>query len=195
MNESSRIGDRLLLQLFFDLRLSTFFDADVVDDLDALALLHVVDDHLADDAVRVAHIAHLDDEVVEEVRRPQPLEVGERRLLRGVVVREPLVRSTAGCPSQLHVIEVGVGLDDRAAALLFEAQHHGGQERADSAGGSRLARRRADCRWSPGDRAHRTAAGRTCGRRRAGRRCGRRRRGWRLRGLPGRVAHCAGAAA
>ena len=33
---------------------STFFDADVVDDLDPLPLLHVVDDDLADDAVREA---------------------------------------------------------------------------------------------------------------------------------------------
>ena len=63
-------GNRLVLQGLFDLRGVDLFGADVVDDLDALALFHVVDEHLAEHAIGVSDIAHLDREVVEEVRRP-----------------------------------------------------------------------------------------------------------------------------
>jgi hypothetical protein len=79
----------LLLQLLFDLRLLDFLRSDVVDDLDALPFFHVVDDQLADHAVREAVVLDVDDEVVEEVRRIQPLEVADRRLLGLVVPRNP----------------------------------------------------------------------------------------------------------
>ncbi len=89
MNESS------LIVMFFSLSTSsifvwsTFFGPDVVDDLDPLPLFHAVHDDLAQDAVRVPHVVHLDDEVVEEVRPPQPLEVGDRDLLRARRRRAP----------------------------------------------------------------------------------------------------------
>ena len=43
--------DALLFQRFLDLRLVDLLQTFVVDDLDPLPFLHVVDDHLADDAV------------------------------------------------------------------------------------------------------------------------------------------------
>ena len=63
------------LQLLVDLRGLDLLRADVVDDLDALPLLHVVGDQLADHAVREHVVVGLDREVVEEVGGPQPLEV------------------------------------------------------------------------------------------------------------------------
>ena len=63
-----------------------------------------------------------DREVVEEVRRPQPLEVLADDLLGRLVVRHPLRSGSCRRP-HLDVIEVGIGLDDGEAALLFEAGH------------------------------------------------------------------------
>ena len=68
----------LLFQLVVDLRLVDLVGADVVDDLDPLPLLHVVDHDLPDHAIGEAHVAHLGNQIVEEVRTPQPLEVGRR---------------------------------------------------------------------------------------------------------------------
>ena len=101
--------DALLLQLLFDLRLVDFLQTLVVDDLDPLALLHVVDDHLADDAVREAVILDADREVVEEVRRPQALEVFADDLLGRFVVRNPLVVGSRSAGTALDVVQVGVG--------------------------------------------------------------------------------------
>ena len=131
-----------LLQLLVDLRDLDLLRAHVVDDLDALALLHVVDDELADHAVGEGIVARFDPEVVEEVGVPQPVEVLEDRLLGRLVVRHPDV---LGGPAllQLDVVEVGLRLDDRGAALRLEA----GAEGEDDRGGARrrLGPRRRTC--------------------------------------------------
>ena len=75
MNVSRRICAFASFSFSSIFDVSIFFDADVVDDLDALPLLHVVGDELADDAVRERVVADLDRQVVEEVGVPQPLEV------------------------------------------------------------------------------------------------------------------------
>ena len=116
---------------------STLLQALVVDDLDPLALLHVVDDHLADDAVREAVVLDPDRQVVEEGRRPQPLEVLANRLLDCLVVGNPLARDRR---PKLDVVQVGVGLDHRIAALLLEAEddpedHRSGTGRREVRGG------------------------------------------------------------
>ena len=116
--------DALLFELLFDLRLVDFFQALVVDDLDALPLLHVVDDHLADDAVGEPVILDPDRQVIEEVGRPQPLEVFANDLLDRLVVRHPLPGLGVAQPGlHLDVIQVGIRFDDRKASLLFEAGH------------------------------------------------------------------------
>ena len=114
--------DALLFQRFLDLRLVDLLQTFVVDDLDPLPLLHVVDDHLADDAVGEGVVLDPDCQVIEEVGGPQPLEVFANDLLDGLVVRHPLPGLGVAEPRlHLDVIEVGIGFDHREAALLFEA--------------------------------------------------------------------------
>ena len=100
-----RVGADLQLQLFellVDLGLFDLLRALVVDDLDALPLLHVVGDHLADHPVREGVLALADRQVVEEVRVPEPEKVLANRLLGLLVVRHPDVlrgraAASAGC--------------------------------------------------------------------------------------------------
>ena len=56
---------------------------------------------LPGDAVRIPYVADVNHEVVEEVGRPQPLEVAQNDLFGRVVVRNPLVDDggSAGPPS------------------------------------------------------------------------------------------------
>ena len=96
-----------VLQPLVDLRRLDFFRADVVDDLDALALFHVVRDQLADHAVREGVRLALDPQVVEKVRVPQAEKVLVNGLLGRLVVRRPdaLGRLTG---LELDVVEVGL---------------------------------------------------------------------------------------
>ena len=111
--------DPFFLQLLGNLRAVDVLRPLVVHDLDALALLHVVQHDLADDAVGEPVIGDFDGEVVEEVGPPQPLEVVHRDPLMGVVPRHPdVLGRQAG--AELDVIEVRFGLDDRGTALLCE---------------------------------------------------------------------------
>ena len=129
------------LQLLVDLRGLELLRTDVVDDLHALPLLHVVSDHLADDAVRERVVGDLNPEVVQEVRVPQAPEVFADRVLGRVVVRHPhAFRGPALL--QLDVIEVRFRVDDRRTALSFEAR---GDEVDEGAGvGRRQRPRRRD---------------------------------------------------
>ena len=118
--------DRSLTQLVVDVR--ALDDADallvgvaIVDDLDALALLHVIRDDLPDRAIREGVVGHFDGEVVEEVGRPQPLEVRQHRLLGRRVVPDELVL-TRLTRAQLDVIHVGLVLDRREPTLAVEAR-------------------------------------------------------------------------
>ena len=101
--------DVLLAQLLLDLRDLDLLRADVVDDLDPLPLLHVVDDVLADDAVVVRRVGHLNPQVVEEVGLPQPVEVLEHVLL---VVRHPAALRRHARP-RVDVVQVGLRVDHR----------------------------------------------------------------------------------
>ncbi len=124
MNESSRIWSCFSFSLSSIFDWSTLLGADVVDDLDPLPLLHVVDHDLPDHAIREAHVAHLGNQIVEEVRAPQPLEVGNDCPFGIVVVRRPDIRGRpAHALRQLDVVDVGVRLDHREAALLLETRH------------------------------------------------------------------------
>src|SRR4051812_17661299 len=128
-----------VLQLLVDLRDFDFLRADVVDDLDALPLLHVVGDDLPDGAVRERVVIRLEEEVVEEVGVPQPMEVFLDGLLAAVVVRNPDAFGRAAL-FQLDVIEIRLRLDHRRAALPFEARAEGEDDRR-RAGGRLRARR------------------------------------------------------
>ncbi len=75
--------ERFFFERLVDRRLVHFRQALVVDDLDALALFHVEDDDLADDAVGEAVVVRLDREIVEKVRGPQAVEVLANQLLGG----------------------------------------------------------------------------------------------------------------
>src|SRR4029453_6415166 len=66
--------EALFLQLLVDLRLLHLLAALVVDDLDALALLHLVDDALPDHAVGIGICDGLDRQILEKVRGPEALE-------------------------------------------------------------------------------------------------------------------------
>ncbi len=110
-----------VLQLLVDLGRLDLLGADVVDDLDALPLLHVVGHDLADRAVGELVVADVDEQVVEEVGVPEPVEVLEDDLLAVVVPGNPhALRRQAGL--QLDVVDVGLGLDDRGVALGLEAR-------------------------------------------------------------------------
>ena len=125
----------VFLQLLVNLRDLDLLRSDVVDDLDALPLLHVVGDDLADRPVGELVVAGVDPEVVEEVGVPQPVEVVDDHLLGRVVVRQPDAFRRPAL-FQLDVIEIGLRLDDRRVALGFEA---GRDEEDDGAGsGGRL---------------------------------------------------------
>ena len=123
---------------------------------------------------------------------PQPLEVADDGLLDLVVVRHPLVRRRqADAALHLDVIQVGLDLDDREAALLLEAGHQLVDD-GRRVGRRQLGRRRdgqsADGRRQVERRVR--SGGGTCGSRGGGRR--RRRSGRRrLRGRPsgGRQGH------
>ena len=145
-----------VLQLLVDLRRLDLLGADVVDDLDALPLLHVVGHDLADRAVGELVVADVDEQVIEEVRVPQPVEVLEDDLLAVVVPGNPhALRRQAGL--QLDVIEVGLGLDDRGVALGLEARRDEQDHR--SAAGRRLCTRRLRL---PADRHRRQRRGWSC---------------------------------
>ena len=101
-----------VLQLLVDLRDLDLLRPDVVDDLDALPLLHVVGDDLADRPVGELVVADVDPEVVEEIGVPQAVEVVLDGLLARVVVGDPLVLRR-GAELLLDVIQVGLRLDDR----------------------------------------------------------------------------------
>ena len=136
MKVSSRIDGVLFLQLLVDLRHFDLLGADVVDDLDALPLLHVVGDELADHAVGEGVVLDVDPEVVEEVRVPQTMEVVEDGLLARIVVRDP---DALGRPArfQLDVIQVGLRVDERRAALRLEAGRDQVDDRARTGGRER----------------------------------------------------------
>src|SRR5262249_2501883 len=123
------LGHRLL-QPLVDLRRLDFLGADVVDDLDALTLLHVVRDQPALDAVREDVRLALDPQVVEKAGAPQTLKILADDLLGLLVVRRPdVLRRLAGL--ELDVVEVRLVVDQRSAALRFEA---GGDVVDDRAG-------------------------------------------------------------
>ncbi len=134
--------DAFFLQLLVDLVRVDLLVALVVDDLDPLPLLHVVDDDLPHHAIGEGVIDDLNAQVVQEVRRPQPLEVRHHRLLGGLVVRHPSILGRGAAP-ELDVVEVRVGLDDRRAALLVEAE----QDLVDDRPGPRRGR---FCRYRNG---------------------------------------------
>jgi hypothetical protein len=131
-----------LFQLLVDLRDLDLLRSGVVDDLDALPLLHVVGHHLADGSVGELVVGDLDEQVVEEVGVPQPVEIVLDDFLGGVGVRDPLpLRRRAGF--QLDVIEVGLRFDDRRAALRLEARRDVEDDRTRAR--RRLASGRACC--------------------------------------------------
>ena len=158
-----------VLQLLVDLRRLDGLAADVIDDLDALPLLHVVGDDLADRAVGELVVGRLDEQVVEEVRVPETVEVLFDRLLGGIVVGDP---DAFGRPAlfQLDVIQIGLRLDYRRAALRLEAGAEGEDDRRRA--GRRLRARRGRLLAAERDRRKRLALA-----------CARRRRR-RLRGRP-----------
>ena len=145
-----------VLQLFVDLRRLDGLRADVVDDLDALPLLHVVGDDLADRAVGELVVGRLDEQVVEEVRVPETVEVLFDRLLGGIVVGDP---DAFGRPAlfQLDVIKIGLRLDHRRAALRLEAGAEGEDDRRRA--GRRLRARRGRLLAAERDRRKRLALG------------------------------------
>src|SRR4030095_1048925 len=118
--------DVLVAQLLIDV--GALDDADplafaiaVVDDLDPLALLHVVDDHHANGPVRERVLGLLDLEVVEEVGRPQRLEIRPHRVLDLVVVAdEDAFGRLADEILNLGPVEIRVALDRWRAALAGE---------------------------------------------------------------------------
>src|SRR4029453_995403 len=111
----------LFLQLVVDLRLLDLLAALVVDDLDALALLHLVDDALPDHAVGIGIVDDFDRQILEEVGGPETLEVLDEDLLGLLVVRYP---DPIGRPAHLRldVIQVRLRLDDRHVTLRGERQ-------------------------------------------------------------------------
>src|SRR6185295_1143028 len=118
--------DRSLTQLVVDVR--ALDDADallvavaIVDDLDALALFHVIGDDLPDGPIREGVVGHFNGEIVEEVGRPQPLEIRQHHLLGRRVVPDELVL-TRLTRAQLDVIHVGLVLDRRRPTLAVEAR-------------------------------------------------------------------------
>ncbi len=127
-----------VLQLLVDLRGFDLLRADVVDDLDALPLLHVVGDDLADRPVGELVVADVDPEVVEEIGVPQPVEVVQDGLLARVVVVDPLVLRR-GAELLLDVIQVGLRVDDRGVSLRLEAR--GDEEDHGRVPGGRLGAR------------------------------------------------------
>ncbi len=141
----------LLFQLLGNLGAVDVLRALVVDDLDALALLHVVDDDLPDDAVgenivsqggagRAGRIADLNSKVIEKIRRPQALEVVRRQLLRAGIPRHPhVLRGQAR--TELDVIQIRLWFDDRGPALLREARDNLEHDRGGSRGRQRGRRR------------------------------------------------------
>ena len=117
--------DARLLHLLVDLGAVDLARPGVVDDLDARPLFHVEDDVLAHHAVGVRRVARPRSEVVEEVGRPQPLEVLEQRLLGLLVEGHP---DAVERPARLRldVIEVGLRLDERLVDRLepqFDEPH------------------------------------------------------------------------
>ena len=122
----------------------------VVDDLDPLALLHVVGDQLADHAVGEGVVRGLDREVLEEVRGPEALEVVEHPPFGLVGIRHP---DPVARPARLglDVIEIGLRFDERFVHRVKPeldgpddgVRAFGGQTNRCSglAGGGRLRRR------------------------------------------------------
>ena len=163
-------GDAELAKSFLDLRLLDFFGAFVIDGvLDALALLHLVEDDLADDPVRERIVNGLDREIGQEIGGPERFEILREHLLDGGVVRLPLVLGgQADVVLPLDVIQVGLRLDERHIPLLFEAEddvvhdrsgtrrrivHRGADRKSPVAEGNRRpGRRRARRRRRRGDR-------------------------------------------
>ena len=164
----------LLLQLVVDLRLLDLLRSDVVDDLDALPLLHVVEDDLADDAIAEDVVVGFRRQVVEEVGGDQALEVRDDDLVDLLVIRHPFVLGGhADVALHLDVVEVGLGVHGGRSPLLFEARADLEDHRTRSRGWQ--VRRRSDLVDPP---AIRLDTGRPGGRRPLGRgRLGRGRRG------------------
>ena len=142
----SRIDERVeadlrvgFFQLLVDLGDLDFLGADVVDDLDALPLLHVVGDDFSDRAVGEFVIRVFDPEVVEELGVPETIEVGVNHVQALAGPRHPLV-SRGRAEFQLDVIQVGLWFDHRGVALRVEARR---DIQHDGAGpGRRLSQRR-----------------------------------------------------
>ena len=113
-----------LLHLLVDLGAFDLGGPGIVNDLHARPLFHVVDDVLAHYAIREWHVERFNPQVVEEVGGPQPLEVGEQRLLGLLVERHPHVVS-GPAERGLDVIEIGLRFDlgriDRVETQLGRA--------------------------------------------------------------------------
>ena len=121
MKVSRRISDVRLLQLLVDLRRLDLLRADVVDDLDALPLLHVVDDELADDAVRERVVARSRSTGCRGSWCPRAAGSRRRIDLFGLfVVGHPDV-CDGWLGFELDVIEVGLG--SMSDALPWASKH------------------------------------------------------------------------
>src|SRR5262249_38638862 len=103
-----------------DLRRLELFGSGVFDDLNALPLLHVVDNDLANHTVRKDVVERFDLQIIEEVRGPEATEVlFERHFNRVVVCHPHILRRTTWL--RLDVIEIGLRLDDGGSTLLLKA--------------------------------------------------------------------------
>ena len=153
---------------------SIFLRAGVVDDLDALPLLHVVDDELADDAVRdtASSLTSIDRSSRKLVAHSR-LKSSRTRLLRRCTA--PRRRRDGRLGLRLDVIEVGLRLDRPTRCPAPGTQLDEADDRRRS-GGRQPRGLLPGRRWAAPARA--TAAGRRLGGRawRLARRSGRRRR-------------------
>ncbi len=130
IDEGIEPDDRVrVFQLLVDLRHFELLRPDVIDDLDALALLHVVGQDLADRAIRERVVLDVDEEVIEEVRAPQPMEIFLDRFFGLVRIRNPYAFRRAAL-LQLDVIQVGLRLDERLITLRLEARCNEEHDRA-----------------------------------------------------------------
>src|SRR5258706_3054752 len=126
-----------LFQPLVDLRRLDFLRADVVDDLDALTLFHVVRDQLALDAVREHVRLPLDPQVVEKAGGPEIEKILVDLFLGRVVIGGPLALRRPG-RLEVDVVEVRLVVDERRTALCVET---GSEQIDDGPGAGRRQRR------------------------------------------------------